>query len=136
MKSSSELFSNLQDFAYFVPYFDPDPPFFPFAVLESVDYYDLDLEDVGSANGNGNGNGNGNALFYLPEVGLDTLPLLVLSLFAALAFLEDLNDLTDFDLNDLVGNFDPFAFFKPLILASFLAKHVAKRVRDAIMIEL
>jgi len=38
-------------------------------------------------------------------------------------------------LTDLVGSFDPFAFFKPLTPASFLAKHVAKRVRDTIMIK-
>ena len=55
--------------------------------------------------------------------------VLVFFLFAASGFLEDLNDLTDFDLDD-------FASFKRLILASFSAKHVANRVRDAIMIEL
>ena len=27
--------------------FDPDPPFFPFGVLDSVDFVGLDLEDVG-----------------------------------------------------------------------------------------
>ena len=34
-------------------------------VLDSVDFYDLDLEDVGLGNGNGNDNGNVNELFYL-----------------------------------------------------------------------
>ena len=45
--------------------FDPDPPFFPFGVLDSVDFDDLDLEDVRSGNGNDNDNGNVNELFYL-----------------------------------------------------------------------
>ena len=45
--------------------FDPDPPFFPFGVLDSVDFDDLDLEDVGLGNGNDNDNGNVNELFYL-----------------------------------------------------------------------
>ena len=45
--------------------FDPDPPFFPFWVLDSVDFDDLDLEDVGLGNGNDNDNGNVNELFYL-----------------------------------------------------------------------
>ena len=47
---------------------DPDPPLFPFGafgVLDSVDFDDLDLEDVGLGNGNGNDNGNVNELFYL-----------------------------------------------------------------------
>jgi len=48
--------------------FDPDPPFFPFGAfgfLDSVDFDDLDLEDVGLGNGNDNDNGNVNELFYL-----------------------------------------------------------------------
>ena len=45
--------------------FDPDPPFFPFGVLDSVDFDDFDLEDVGKGNGNDNDNGNVNELFYL-----------------------------------------------------------------------
>ena len=45
--------------------FDPDPPFFPFGVLDSVDFDDLDLEDVGLGIGNDNDNGDVNELFYL-----------------------------------------------------------------------
>ena len=45
--------------------FDPDPPFFPFRVLDSVDFDDLDSEDVGSGNGNDNDNGNVNEFVYL-----------------------------------------------------------------------
>jgi len=116
--------------------FDPDPPFFPFRVLDSVDFDDLDLEDVGLGNGNDNDNGNVNEFVYLLWLGLYALPLLDLSLFAAFPF-EDLDDLSDFDLEDLIGTFDPFASFKPLVLASFFsAKHVAKKVRHTIIIEL
>ena len=122
--------------------FDPDPPFFPFGafgVLDSFDFDDLDLEDDGSGNGNDNDNDNGNVneLFYLLWLGLYALPLLDLSLVAVFAVLEDLDDLSDFDLEDMIGTFDPFASFKPLMFASFFsAKHVAKKVRDTIIIEL
>ena len=75
--------------------FDPDPPFFPFGVLDSVDFDDLDLEDVGLGNVNGNDNGNVNKLFYLLWLGLYTLPLFNLSLFAAFSFLENLDDLSE-----------------------------------------
>ena len=115
--------------------FDLDPPF-PFGFLDSIDYNDLDLEDVGSGNGNDNDNGNVNELFYLLLLGLYALPFLDLSLFAAFAF-KDLDDLSDFDLEDLIGTFDPFASFKPLVFASFFsAKHVAKKVRNTMIIEL
>ena len=50
-----------RDLAHFKD-LDQDPPL-PFGVLHSVDFDDLDLEDVGS--GNGNDNGNGNEIFYL-----------------------------------------------------------------------
>jgi len=56
-----------------------------------------------------------------------------LSLFAAFAVLENLDDLSE----GLICTFDPFASFKPRVLASlFSAKHVAKKVRDTIIIEL
>ena len=97
--------------------------------MDSVDFDDLDLEDEGSGNGNDNDNGNVNELFYLLWLGLYALPLLDLSLFAGFGFLENLDDLSDFDLEDLIETFDRFVSF-------FSAKHVAKKVRDTIIIEL